>query len=246
MNFAHNSQLDLVVPVYNEPENVATMYAEVVRLVKADWKMYIVYDFDADPTLPVLKSIAASDGRVHIVKSTSRGVAHALKTGFDRASAEAIMTLMADDPSSVIGEIDTILARFHSENAAIVAPSRYMRGGEHWGSWSFKKILSYSAGASLGMLVGLPIHDATYATRMFRRSLLQSITIESSRGFEIALEITVKAHLKGEKIVEIPVVWSERVRGVSKFKLFAWLHAYAHWYLYAILRYYLPAQFRNT
>lgn len=239
-------RVDIIVPVFNEPENFATLHSEVSRLVTSDWQMFVVYDIDSDPTLPVMRDIVSRDSRVSIVKNPVRGVANAFRAGLEATSAEAIMTLMADDPPSVVSGVDEIVNLMYDRNADIVAPSRYMHGGEHWGTWSFKKILSYLAGATLHTFIGLPIHDATYATRCFRRSFLKSINIESDHGFEFALEITVKAYLSGKKILEIPIVWSERIRGVSKFKLFAWLYAYAYWYFLAIFLYYFVRPFRNV
>lgn len=241
-----SQKVDLIVPVYNEPGNLATLYAEVIRSVKSNWQMYVIYDFDEDPTVPVIQGLAGKDSRVHMIKNTSRGVAHALRTGFMCGTADAVFTIMADDPASVVSRVDEIVHVLHTEKAAIVAPSRYMKGGQHWGVWTFKKILSYLAGATLHFGIGLPIHDATYATRCYRRSLLHATHIESTSGFEVALEITVKAHLKRERILEIPVVWTERVEGFSKFKLFSWLYSYAYWYFYAIVQYYFVRPFRPS
>jgi hypothetical protein len=60
--------------------------------------------------------------------------------------------------------------------------------------------------------------------------------MESSRGFEISLEITVKGWLHGWRIAEIPACWTDRVAGRSKFRLWRWLPRYLRWYLYAMRR----------
>jgi len=65
---------------------------------------------------------------------------------------------------------------------------------------------------------------------MYRRSMLQRLQLESQHGFEISLEITVRAFLTGYRIREIPTTWRDRVRGRSKFRLARWLPRYLPWY----------------
>jgi hypothetical protein len=78
------------------------------------------------------------------------------------------------------------------------------------------------------------VHDATNSFRLYRTALLRSITIESRQGFEISLEITVKAWRDGWRVGEVPARWSDRVAGKSKFRLWRWLPRYLHWYFYAL------------
>ena len=94
--------------------------------------------------------------------------------------------------------------------------------------------LSRLAGLTLYFLTQLPIHDATNGSKMYRKSFLDSITLESARGWEIALEITVKAHAAGKSMTEIPVIQQARTKGVSKFKMLKWLPRYLRWYWFAI------------
>ena len=63
--------------------------------------------------------------------------------------------------------------------------------------------------------------------------MLDAITIESEAGFEINLEITVKAFLKGYRITEVPSTWRNRVQGKSRFNIWGWLPRYLKWYFYA-------------
>jgi hypothetical protein len=111
-----------------------------------------------------------------------------------------------------------------------------MKGGLQIGGPKLKGFLSRMAGLSLNLLTGLPSHDATNAFRAYRRSVLQSIPIESRGGFEYSLELTVKAYVGGWKITEVPCIWRDRTAGVSRFKLVKWLPHYLRWYLYAIGR----------
>ena len=120
--------------------------------------------------------------------------------------------------------------------ADVVAASRYARGGRQLGGPRLKGFLSRAAGLSLHWLTGLPIHDATSNFRLYRRSFLQSVTIESEAGFELALELTVKAHRAGRALAEVPTTWRDRTAGRSGFQLRRWLPQYLRWYLFAFAR----------
>lgn len=229
--------VDIVVPVYNEPENLQTFYQSFVSLVHSDWRLLIVYDFEEDSSLPVARKLKGQDSRVCIVKNNERGVLGAIKSGFAAAESSAICTVMVDDPPSIIESLDRMTTLFYSEDATIVVASRYMKGGSHTGGPVIKGLLSRLAGVSLHALIRLPTHDATYNTRIYRKSFLKEISIESNRGFEVALEITLKAHLMKRKILEIPVHWTEREVGMSNFRLVELIRAYLYWYWYGIVQY---------
>ena len=231
--------LDIVVPVYNERENFEALYKNLCTLVRAPWRMRVVYDFPEDSTLLVARPIAESDPRVLLVQNEGKKVLGAMKTGLSYAEAPSALVLMADDSVEIIGAIDAMLARMDETGAAVVAASRYMKGGSHAGGGTLKGLLSRTAGLSLYLLIGLPTHDATYATKLFRTSFLRETPIESTRGFTFAIELTLKAYLAGERIAEVPVTWTERTVGTSRFALFSWISSYLYWYLWGMMRYYL-------
>ncbi|MEK7628431.1 MAG: glycosyltransferase [Patescibacteria group bacterium] len=231
------SDLDIVVPVYNERENFEVLYGHLSRLVHTEWRLILVYDLPEDTTLAAARPLAEKDKRICLVQNDGRGVLPAIKTGFRVAEAPKTLLLMVDDPVEVVEKIDAMVECMNETDAAVVAASRYMRGGSHHGGNFLKGFLSRMAGLSLHFLVGLPAHDATYATKLFRTSFLQVTPIESTRGFTCVLELTLKAHLKGEHISEVPVMWTERTEGTSRFAFFGWIGAYLYWYIWGIFHY---------
>ncbi len=233
-------RVDIIVPVLNEPENFRAFYDFISRHTQSDWRLYMVYNVEKDPTLEQAKPIADRDSRVHLIFSPQPGALNAVKTGIKNVECEAVLTAMVDDPQTVLAKIDTLVEQFYAEQATIVVASRYMRGGSHTGGPFIKGVLSRLAGVSLHFIVGLPTHDATYATRLYRKSFLERTPIESQRGFELAMELTLKAFFAGEKIIETPVEWQERTVGTSRFELRKWLPAYLHWYVWALKRRYSP------
>ncbi len=234
----HSSyRIDLLVPVYNEKENFLAFYHALLKYAASDWRLMIIYDFPEDTTLEAARPIAEKDPRVVLVQNRGRGVLNAILTGFEAAESEAILEMMVDDPPSVIEKIDEMVRVFYEKNAAVVAASRYMPGGSHKGGPFLKGFLSRMAGLSLNWLIRIPIHDATYNTRLYRKSFIQKIPLESDKGFEIALEITIKAYLMGETVAEVPVHWFEDNIRPSRFNFRKWLPAYLRWYWYGIKNY---------
>ncbi len=225
--------LNVVVPVYNEKDNFERMYAEVQAKISAPKRLIVVYDFDEDNTLPVARKIAKKDSSVELVKNNiGRGALNAVKTGLNHVTEGPVLVVMADLADDLVA-VDPMYQHY-LEGAQLVAGSRYMKGGRQIGGPLFKRILSRLAGTSLYYLRGLPTHDVTNNFKLYDKELLNRITLESKGGFEVAMEITVKAFKLGATIKEVPSTWKDRTVGESNFKLWKWLPSYLHWYFYAL------------
>jgi hypothetical protein len=109
-----------------------------------------------------------------------------------------------------------------------------MKGGRQIGGPVLKRLLSRGAGLSLHRFAGVATHDPTNNFKLYSRRFLESVTIESTAGFELALELTVKATLAGRRVAEVPTTWRDRTAGQSNFKLRKWLPHYLRWYLTAL------------
>lgn len=226
--------VDFVMPVYNEGANVGRALEEIFAKVPLPKRVLIVYDFDGDDTLPVVRALLPRFPGVELVKNTlGRGVLNAVRAGIAAARAEVVIITMADlsDDPSVAPRMVSLIREGGYD---VVCASRYMRGGKQVGGPWLKKALSRAAGLSLHWLSGLPTHDATNAFRAYRREVLVEIPIESRGGFEYSLEVTAKAFAAGRRITEIPSVWRDRSAGQSRFQLRAWLPLYLRWYAYAL------------
>jgi len=223
--------LTIVIPVYNEAENITTAINRIEKEVILPHEINIVYDMDEDTTIPVVRKIANNyRNPVSLLKNKyGRGVLNAIKTGLEEAKTEFVIVTMADlsDPPEVMNDM---LQKAKKEGADLVCASRYMKGGKQYGGPFLKGLFSRVAGVSLHWLTGIPTHDISNSFKMYRKSMLDAITIESSGGFEIGMEITVKAFIAGYKICEVPTEWRDREEGESNFKLWKWLPHYLHWY----------------
>jgi glycosyltransferase involved in cell wall biosynthesis len=223
--------LTIVIPVYNEAENIKTAIDRIETAVACPHEVYVVYDMDEDTTVPVVREIKGNyKCTISLVKNKyGRGVLNAIKTGLEEAQSEFVIVTMADlsDPPEVI---NAMMAKAAEEGADLVCASRYMKGGKQYGGPFLKGLFSRLAGVSLHGLTGIPTHDISNSFKLYRKAMLNAIPIESAGGFEIGMEITVKAFLQGYKITEVPTTWTDRAAGASNFKLWKWLPHYLHWY----------------
>ena len=231
-----SASVTIVVPVYNEGDNIKTTLAELDSKVRVGAETWLVYDSDEDATLASAREL---EGKTRIpfrlVKNKyGRGALNAIKTGLEDAQSELVVVTMADlcDPPEVINQM---VAAADKEGADIVCASRYMKGGKQYGGPKFKGFLSHMAGLLLCWFARLPTHDPTNSFKLYRQSYLKTVVIESTGGFELGLELVVKCREKGGKIIEVPTTWRDRVAGKSNFKLWKWLPNYLKWFLRAFM-----------
>jgi len=229
------AELSVILPVYNEGEAVEPVLRSLSAAVKAPHELVVVYDFDGDTTVPVIERLAPEiPGLRGLRNDLGRGVLNAMRAGIAGTSAPYVLISMADgsdDPAAVDRMVE--LAK---RGADVVAASRYMPGGRQVGGPPLKRLMSRVAGLTLHWFAGVPTHDPTNNFKLYSRSFLNTITIESSAGFELALELTVKATLAHRQVAEIPTTWRDRTAGKSNFKLRSWLPHYLHWYRVAFWR----------
>jgi dolichol-phosphate mannosyltransferase len=225
--------VSVVVPVHNEGEAADAVIRRLGAAVRTPREILVVYDYDEDPTVPVIerlgREVPGLRGHRNVL---GRGVLNAMKAGIAAARSPFVVVSMADgsdEPELIDAMVD--LAR---GGADVVAASRYMPGGRQLGGPLVKSLLSRTAGLTLHWLGGVATHDATSNFKLYSRPFLESVTIESTAGFELALELTVKATLAGRRVAEVPTTWRDRTAGRSNFRLRQWLPHYLRWYLVAL------------
>ena len=224
--------LHIITPVYNEADNFPALYKTVQEKIKTPHKLVVVYDFAKDSTVPVVKEYQKKDKDLILHKNTrGRGALNAILSGIDYVSSGPLLVTMAD-LSDDLAAVDNMY-KLYLDGAAVVCGSRYMKGGRQIGGPLLKRTLSWLAGTSLYWFRHFPTHDVTNNFKLYDKDFLNSITIESTGGFEIGMEITVKAFRVKRKIAELPTTWYDRTAGESNFRLWQWLPSYLHWYFYA-------------
>lgn len=225
--------ISIIVPVYNEGANIAKFIYDLETSVNIKHEVLIIYDFDKDDTIPVVKRLKSKFKNIKLRKNIfGSGLINACKTGFKKANANFIVVIpgdLADEPKTI-----NKMYEIAEKGYDIVCASRYSRGGKQLGGSLVKSFLSKFAGLTTPVLLGIPTSDLTNGFKMYNRKIFKKINIESQGGWEFAMEILIKAHFLGFKITETPSIWKERSSGKSKFKLLKWLPKYIYWYFWGI------------
>ncbi len=225
-------KLSLIIPAYNEEENIVEVLRRLETALAVPHEAVVVNDHSCDETRARVLAFAASHPGVRVVDNClPRGFANALKTGFRAASGEVLLPIMADCCDD-LSTIERMWARIN-DGYDVVCGSRYVTGGARLGGSRLKGFLSMWAGRSLRYLLGVPTCDIPNAFKMYRRSVIERITI-TSQGFEISMEMPLKAYFLGFRITEVATVWRERTKGQSSFKVVRLLPRYMKLYVWAL------------
>ncbi len=230
-------ELDIIIPVYNERENIIAVLESLDRHVRTQFRVLICYDFDEDNTLVEIKKFSSPRFDIVPVKNRARGAHGAVLTGFAFGSTPAALVFPADDTCNA-----DILDRMYDEfrrGSDIVAASRFVEGGCMNGCPLVKSALVHTAAFTMNHLARIPVRDPSNGFRLFSRRVLDTIAIESTHGFSYSIELLVKCHRLGWKISEVPAKWFEREHGKSRFNVFRWVPHYLKWYFYAFETTYL-------
>jgi len=210
----------IIVPTVNERENLPRMVQRLLSLpVKVD--LLVVDGNSSDGTAQVADELAAKHPEVHVLHETKKsGLGRAYIAGFKWAlerKYEFIFEMDCDfshDP----GEIPNFLAAAKDQNADLVLGSRYS-GGIRVVNWPLKRLmLSRGAGFYVRVITGMPITDPTGGYKCFRRRALEAIRLDDvrSNGYSFQIEMTHRLWRDGYKIVEVPIVFTDRIEGHSK------------------------------
>jgi dolichol-phosphate mannosyltransferase len=238
-------KLTVVIPTYNEAENLAKISAALLALPLLDLSLLIVDDNSPDGTGDIADRLSQeSGGRVQVIhRSGKLGLGSAYIQGFGVAianGAEAVFQMDADfsHPVEKVPELVQNLA-----GVDIVIGSRYVPGGsldERWPFW--RKGLSAFGNYYARTILGMNIRDCTGGFRLYRTEVLRGMPLErvKSNGYVFQVDTAYLASLLGYKFKEIPIYFADRRWGTSKMSLRIQLEAaYRVWLLpgiYADLR----------
>jgi dolichol-phosphate mannosyltransferase len=217
-------KLTVVIPTYNEAENLELIAAELWALPIPDLKILVVDDASPDETGKIADDLAAAHpGRLSVIHRRGKlGLGSAYITGFKAAlegDAEAIAQMDADfshDPGYLPEFMDKL------ESADAVFGSRYVPGGKLDERWGFGRVLLSAFGNLYARLIlGLQIKDATGGYRLWRRETLQGMPLDSirSNGYVFQVEMSYVAQKLGFHTIESPIYFEDRRIGQSKMTL---------------------------
>lgn len=227
--------LSIVIPVHNEGDYILVTLNRIKDTVRTNFECFVVVDFVDDTTIPFMNQFSEKDNRFScLLNDLGRGPALAIKKGINHSKGEAV-AIVAGDGSDDVSQIDD-LVHLIDRGVGVSVASRHVQGGQLVGSPFLKGFLSKIAGLLLYYFANLGTRDATNNFKIYSRTFLNSIVIESKHGFEIGLELTTKAKQNGWRIAEIPTIWIERSQGKSNFPLLKSLPRYIRWFTKSLLR----------
>lgn len=235
---ASGAAVDIVIPVYNEGENILPTLESLRGSLYYRARVLICYDHDGDNTVIALAGYDPAPLELSMVRNRGRGVMGAVMTGFAATTAPCVITMPADDDYNAPRLNEMI--RLQRDGYDIVAASRFMSGGGGLVGCPFMKAMLVQAAAwFMRHVARLPTHDASNGFRLFSRRVIAQIPVESNRGFAYSVELLVKAHRLGWPVTEVPVDWHQRKAGQSRFQIVRWLPQYLKWLLYALATTYI-------
>jgi dolichol-phosphate mannosyltransferase len=228
------TKLDIIIPVYNEGQNIIDLVRNLESEVTCDFQILVCYDDESDSTLNFLKKYNPVKSNILLIKNPKQGPNSAIQSGIDSSQAEIILVYMADDFENI--KIINKMVDLIENGNDLVIPSRFVEGGKMLGAKKIKKIVTVFGSYLIYFIAGIPYKDCTNAFKMFSRNLKEKIKFESTKGFTFALELTAKSYFLKSEICEIPSTWIEVPNRKSNFKIIKWLPYYIYWLLYSILR----------
>ena len=227
-------KIDIIIPVYNEGENIVKLLKEIEKKVSYNFKILICYDNENDSTLNYLKNKNIINNEILYIKNPDQGPNSAIIEGINKSSEDIILVYMADDFENV--HLINDMANLIKNGNHLVIPSRFVEGGKMLGAKRMKKAVTVIGSYLIYYIARIPFRDCTNAFKMFSASLKNKIKLESTAGFTFALELTTKSYLLDFKIIEIPSIWIEIKNRKSNFNIYEWLPYYIYWLMYSMIK----------
>jgi len=218
----------IVIPTYNEKNNLAELVKEILALAIGNLSIIIVDDNSPDGTGILADELAKNFSGVKVIhRAAKSGLGSAYIAGFKMALADGADYIMEMDAD--FSHDTRYLPDFLREiaTADLVLGSRYIKGGEikNW-NW-LRKAVSALGNFYARIILGAPIKDLTGGFKCYRRAVLAKINLDEldSAGYVFQIETTYLALKLGFVIKEIPIIFTERRAGDSKFNFKIFLEA---------------------
>ncbi|HUI93374.1 MAG TPA: polyprenol monophosphomannose synthase [Chitinivibrionales bacterium] len=208
----------IIIPTYNEKENIGLIIPEIKALLP-DAHVLVVDDNSPDGTSALVKELAEKLPGIFVLdRPKKEGLGRAYVAGFTWAlerKYEFVFEMDSDfshDPKYLPDFLNAI------KDNDLVIGSRYIRGVNVVNWPMFRLLLSYFGNLVARILTGVPVRDCTAGFKCFRRKVLEAIRLDEidSSGYSFQVEVNYMTWKRGFRIAEIPIVFTDRKRGVSK------------------------------
>ena len=212
----------VIIPTYNEKENIQKMIETVLAITEHQFDILVIDDNSPDGTGDIVDKMTVQyPDRVHIIKRTGKlGLGTAYITGFKWALTQGYdyVIEMDADFSHPTDKLHELQAACTTGGADVAVGSRY-KTGVNVVNWPMGRVLmSYYASKYVRFITGMDVCDTTAGFVCYRREVLEAIDLDNVefKGYAFQIEMKFTAHRMGFKIVEVPIVFVNRVLGTSK------------------------------
>lgn len=209
----------VVIPTYQEAENISVVLQRV-RAAAPITSVLVVDDGSPDGTADLAAATGEEVGQVEVLRREGKqGLGSAYRAGFAHGLAQGhdVLLEMDADLSHDPADVPRLLQAM-GEGADLVIGSRYVPGGQtpHWPL--HRRLLSRWGNRYVGAALGVGVRDATAGFRAYRAEILEAIDYQttSADGYAFQVEMAYRVRQAGGTIVEVPITFSDRVRGTSK------------------------------
>ena len=212
----------VIIPTYNEKENIAAIIAAVLELGEHQFDVLVIDDNSPDGTAAIVDNLATqTPGRIHLLRRSGKlGLGTAYIAGFKWALEKGydyVIEMDADfsHPPRKLIDLQRACA---SEGADVAVGSRYLTG-VNVVNWPMGRVLmSYYASAYVRIVTGMSVRDTTAGFVCYRRQVLEAIDLDAIefKGYAFQIEMKFTAHRMGFTIKEVPIVFVNRELGTSK------------------------------
>ena len=213
-------KVSIVIPAHNEALNLTSLFESLDGLRRRerwDCEIVVVDDNSSDGTGRVASELASRFGGVKIITRVSNaGMGNALREGTSASSGDIVIWTMGDKSDNP--ETFPVMVAKIGEGYDMVFGSRYVKGGSRGDLSLHKALLSRGYSLVAGVLFGLKVSDITNAFRCFRRSVFDSVRLESG-DFAISPEFAIRAHKAGFRLGEVPTGYTDRKEGRTTFRI---------------------------
>ncbi len=212
----------VIIPTYNEIDNIEVV-AQAVFSLDLNLDILIVDDNSPDKTYEKVRELIKESygDRLHlIVREKKEGLGKAYIAGFKWVLAQPEGYDFVIEMDADLSHNPKYLPRFVEaiEHYDLVIGSRYVPGGGATDWPLFRKAISYGGSLYSRLLLGVTIKDITGGFKCFRREVLETINLDTiiTSGYAFQIEMNYKVALKNFRIIEVPIIFEERIRGASK------------------------------
>ncbi len=212
----------LIIPTYNERENIASLVTRIRNAVGAE-PIFFVDDNSPDGTADEIRRLQQQDPNIRLMARPGKG-------GYGSACRDAMKKILAENLADHVIQCDAdlshppelltrMLEMLRMKTCQVVIGSRYVKGGGAK-NWSLsRRTLSFGANLYARLFTGVPVHDMTAGFVGYRTEVLRKIDLDHirSEGYAFLMEMKFTLHRSGTSFCEFPIIFSERESGKSKF-----------------------------